>query len=223
MKAAKTQQERQLEVNEAEALATEAKLNAEQVVPAEQAKKKTIIEAEAVKEKAILEAEAEKQRILKEAEAQAEQVRLKMNAEAEGIKNKKLAEAEGQKALLFAEAEALQKREMAPALALEKMVNSFGGNPDLLVQYKMVDQYKGIAEAQSKVLEHVHLGNVTVYGDSNTGAQIAKSFVENFAPALDMINEGVKGQFKELFKNKKTEELPESKEQTKDETFEEVK
>jgi hypothetical protein len=36
-----------------------------------------------------------------------------------------------------------------------------------------------------------------------------------------MINEGVKGQFKELFKTKKTEELPEKTEE--DKTFEEVK
>jgi hypothetical protein len=63
----------------------------------------------------------------------------------------------------------------------------------------MVDQYKGIAEAQAKVLEHVQLGNVTVYGDKNTGADFAKSFVQNFAPALDMINSGVKDQFKGLF------------------------
>lgn len=217
----KTEQDKQLEVNEAAALAKDAELNAKEIIPAQKQKEKTILEAEAIKEKAILEAEAEKQRILKEAEAEAEGTKLRMNAEAEGTKAKKLAEAEGQKALLFAEAEALQKREMAPALALQKMVESFGGNPDLLVQYKMVDQYKGIAEAQSKVLEHVHLGNVTVYGDSNTGAQVAKSFIENFAPALDMINAGVKGQFKELFKGKKTEELPENPKT--DENFEEVK
>ena len=224
MKAAKTQQERQLEVNEAEALAVEARLNAEQVVPAEQAKKKTIIEAEAIKEQAVLEAEAAKQRILKEAEGKAEQVRLQMNAEAEGIKNKKLAEAEGQKALLFAEAEALQKREMAPALALQKMVESFGGNPDLLVQYKMVDQYKGIAEAQEKMLEHIQLGNVTVYGDANTGAQFAKSFVEMFTPGLDIVQNGFKDKFKEVFglDKKKDEQLP-APEEKKDENFEEVK
>jgi flotillin len=213
MQAQKTQQERQLEVNLAEADAVEAKLNATEIIPAEQAKKKTVIEAEAIKEKAILEAEAEKQKILKKAEGDAEAIRVKMNAEAEGTKAKKLAEAEGQKALLFAEAEALQKREMAPALALERMVQSFGGNPDLLVQYKMVDQYKDIAEAQSHVLEHIKLGNVTVYGDKNTGAAVAKSFIENFAPALDMINQGVKGQFKELF-NKKVEQLPAPEEAT---------
>lgn len=221
MQAAKTKQERQLEVNEAEALATEAKLNAEQVIPAEQAKKKTIIEAEAIKEKAILEAEAEKQRILKAAEAEAESIRIKKNAEAEGTKNIKLAEAEGQKALLFAEAEALTKREMAPALALQKMVESFGGNPDLLVQYKMVDQYKSIAEAQEKMLEHIQLGNVTIYGDKNTGADFAKSFIKNFTPALDIVNDGFKDKFKEVFGLNKTEELPKSEESK--ENFEEIK
>ena len=79
----------------------------------------------------------------------------------------------------------------------------------MAVQWKMVDQYKGIAEAQAHVLEHVQLGNVTVYGDKNTGADFAKSFVQNFAPALDMINGGVKDQFKNLFGLKNnTEALP---------------
>jgi len=117
---------------------------------------------------------------------------------------------------------------MAPALALQKMVESFGGKPDLLVQYKMVDQYQGIADAQSHVLEHIKLGNVTVYGDSNTGAQVAKSFVENFAPALDMINSGVAGQFKNLFKGTlptaENKELPKDDKEEKDSSeFEEVK
>jgi len=100
----------------------------------------------------------------------------------------------------------------------------------------MVDQYRGIAEAQAKVLEHVQLGNVTVYGDKNTGADFAKSFIQNFAPALDMINSGVKDQFKGLF-GKGTSELPapedpkpgkgtkknnKNKDNAKEETFEEV-
>ena len=70
----------------------------------------------------------------------------------------------------------------------------------MAVQWKMADQWKGIAEAQSMALEHIQLGNVTVYGDKNTGADFAKSFVQNFAPALSMINDGVKDQFKQLFK-----------------------
>ena len=224
-----------MEVNKAAAKATEESLNATEIVPAQKAKEKAVIEAEAIKRKAELEAEAVKAKMLREAEAQAEATRIKLNAEAEGTKNKLMAEAEGKRASLLAEAEAIQQKELAPAMALERMVAAVGGNPDLVVQYKMVDQYKGIAEAQAKVLEHVQLGNVTVYGDKNTGADFAKSFISNFAPALDMINAGVKGQFNELF-GKKTEELPASKDSkqsnstkknkkdnTKEETFEEVK
>ena len=158
---------------------------------------------------------------MKAAEAEAESIRIKKNAEAEGIKNIKLAEAEGQKALLFAEAEALTTREMAPALALHKMVEAFGGKPDLLVQYKMVDQYKSIAEAQEKMLEHIQLGNVTIYGDKNTGADFAKSFIKNFTPALDIVNDGFKDKFKEVFGMNKTRELPKSEESK--ENFEEIK
>jgi flotillin len=106
------------------------------------------------------------------------------------------------------------------------MVQAFDGKPDLLVQYKMVDQYKGIAEAQEKMLEHIQLGNVTIYGDSNTGAQFAKSFIEHFTPGLDIVQNGFKDKFKEVFGlNKKTEELPKSEDQKPEEgkTFEEVK
>ena len=52
----KTKQEKQLEVNEAAALAMEAKLHAETIVPAQKEKERITIEA--VKQKAVLEAEA---------------------------------------------------------------------------------------------------------------------------------------------------------------------
>jgi hypothetical protein len=71
------------------------------------------------------------------------------------------------------------------------------------------------------MLEHIQLGNVTVYGDANTGAQFAKSFIEHFTPGLDIVQHGFKDKFKEVFGLNKTEELP--KEPKKDETFEEVK
>ena len=206
MAVAKTRQERQLEVNKAQAKAAEEQLNATEIVPAQKAKEKAVIEAEAIKRKAELEAEAVKARVLREAEAEAEATRIKLNAEAEGTKNKLMAEAEGKRASLLAEAEAIQQKELAPAMALERMVAAVGGNPDLVVQYKMVDQYKGIAEAQSHVLEHLNLGQVTVYGDKNTGADFAKSFIEKFAPALTMINSGVKDQFKSLFSKSENKE-----------------
>ena len=222
MSVKKFEQDKQLEVNDALALATEAELNAKEIIPAQKRKEKVVIEAEAIKEKAILEAEAEKQKILMQAEADAEAIRIKKNAEAEGDKNKLLAEAEGKKAMLFAEAEALQKREMAPALALEKMVQSFGGNPDLLVQYKMVDQYKGMAEAEAKMFEHIHLDNVAVYGDTNTAAQFMTTLSKNIAPSLQILKEGIGDQFKKVFGEAKPEELPKPEKKDED-NFNEVK
>lgn len=223
MQAEKTQQERQLEVNEAEAKAVEAKLNAEQIIPAQKSKEKTILEAEAIKEKAILEAEAEKQRILKEAEAEAEGKKLKLMAEAEGDKAKRMAEAEGQRALLDAEADALTKRELAPAIAIERMVKAFGGSPDLLVQYKMVDQYKGMAEAEAKMFEHIHLDNVAVYGDTNTAAQFMTTLSKNIAPSLQILKEGIGDQFKKVFGETKPEELPNPEKKDVEDNFKEVK
>ena len=217
MSVAKTKQERQLEVNEAEAKAQEAKLNATEIVPAEKAKEKAIIEAEATKKKAELEAEATKAKILREAEAEAEKIRLAKNAQAEGEKNILMAQAEGKKASLLAEAEAEQQKALAPAMAFERMIQA-AGSPEMAVQWKMVDQYKGIAEAQAHALEHINLGNVTVWGDKNTGAEFAKSFVQNFAPVLTTINGEIKDQFKGLFGigEKQVEQI-----EKKDETTEE--
>ena len=117
----------------------------------------------------ILEAEALREQILQKAQGEAQATQIKLEAEAEGKKKLLLAEAEGKKASLMAEAEALQAKEQAPAMAFERM------------------------------LEHINLGNVTVYGDSNTGAQFAKNIIEKLAPSLAMVNDGLKGQFKDLF------------------------
>ena len=221
MSVAKTRQERQLEVNEAEAKAQEAKLNATEIVPAEKAKEKAVIFAEATKKKAELEAEATKAKILREAEAEAEKIRLAKNAEAEGEKNILMAQAEGKRASLLAEAEAEQQKALAEAMAFEYMIKA-SGSPDMAVQWKMVDQYKGIAEAQAHALEHIQLGNVTVWGSECTGANFASSFVKNFAPVLTTINSEVKDQFKDLFGiGKKQVEQIEKKDETTEE-FEKV-
>ena len=121
-----------------------------------------------------------------------------MKIEAEGKKKVLEAEAEGKRLSLLAEAEAEQQKALAPAMAFEKMIQA-AGSPELAVQWKMVDQYKGIAEAQAHALEHINMGNVTVWGDKNTGAEFAKSFVSNFAPVLTTINGEIKDQFKGLF------------------------
>lgn len=224
MSVAKTRQERQLEVNEAEAKAQEAKLNATEIVPAEKAKEKAVIFAEATKKKAELEAEATKAKILREAEAEAEKIRLAKNAEAEGEKNILMAQAEGKRASLLAEAEAEQQKALAEAMAFEYMIKA-SGSPDMAVQWKMVDQYKGIAEAQAHALEHINLGNVTVWGSENTGASFASSFVKNFAPVLTTINSEVKQQFMDLFeigKNKGEVKTVEDKSKESENNFENV-
>ena len=218
MQIEKTKQEKQLEVNEAAALAMEAKLHAETIVPAQKEKEKVTIEAEAVKQKAILEAEAEAAKILKEAEAKADATKLQMEAEAEGTRKKLLAEAEGKRAFLMAEADKVQAIEMAPALAVKEMIAN-GMTPDMVVQYKAVDQYKEIAEASAKMYEHINLGNVTVYGNENTAAQFMTSIAESVSPMLKAL-ESVP--FKETFQNIVKGKKLETKEETTD-TFEEVK
>ena len=186
MAVAKTEQERQIEVNEAAAKAEEAKLQAEVIVPAQKQKEKVTIEAEAIKAKAVLEAEAEAAKILKEAEAKADATKLQLEAEAEGTRKKLLAEAEGKRASLMAEADKVQAIEMAPALAVEKMIES-GLTPQMVVQYKTVDQLAGIAQASAQMFEHIHLGQVTVYGNENTAGNFMAKTAENLNPALDLL------------------------------------
>ena len=206
MSVAKTRQDRQLEVNKAQAKAEEERLNATEIVPAQKAKERAVIEAEAIKRKAELEAEALKAKILREAEAQAEGTQLKLEAEAEGNRKKLLAEAEGAEAMALAKAKGIQQEALAPAMAFERMIQA-AGSPEMAVQWKMVDQYKGIAEAQAKALDHIQMGQVTVWGDKNTGADFAQSFVKNFAPVLSTINSEIKDQFTGLFNLKKADEL----------------
>lgn len=208
MAVAKTEQERQVEVNEAKAKAEEAKLKAEVIIPAEKAKEKAKIEAEAVKSVAILEAEAEAAKILKAAEAKANATKMQLEAEAEGTKKKLLAEAEGKKASLMAEAEQKQAMEMAPALAVEHMIKS-GMHPEAIVQYAMTDRWKEVAEANAKVFEHIQLGNVTVYGDSNTAGQFMANIAKNLAPSLEIArNLPIADSLKQIITGKKPEESP---------------
>ena len=221
MEVAKTREEKQVEVNEVAAKATEAKLHAEVIVPAQKKKEQVTIEAEAIKQKAILEAEAEAAKITKEAEAKAQATQQIMEAEAEGTKKKLLAEAEGKRASLMAEADKITAIELAPAKAVEKMIEC-GMTPQMIVQYKTVDQLKGIAEASAQMFEHVHLGEVTVYGNENTAGNFMAKTAENLNPALDLLRSiPLKETFKDMFGKKAIETKPESGE--KPETFEEVK
>ena len=120
----------------------------------------------------------QKLRLLKEAEAKA----TKLQLEAEGTRKKLLAEAEGKRASLMADK--VQAIEMAPALAVQKMIES-GLTPEMVVQYKTVDQLTGIAEASAQMFEHV--GQVTVYGNENTAGNFMAKTAENLNPAFDLL------------------------------------
>ena len=211
----------EVEIAQKNAEATEAKLHAETIVPAQKKKEQVTIEAEAIKQKAILEAEAKAAEITKEAEAKAQATQKIMEAEAEGTKKKLLAEAEGKRASLMAEADKITAIELAPAKAVEKMIEC-GMTPQMIVQYKTVDQLKGIAEASAQMFEHVHLGEVTVYGNENTAGNFMAKTAENLNPALDLLRSiPLKETFKDMFGKKAIETKPENEE--KPETFEEVK
>ena len=211
----------EVEIAQKNAEATEAKLHAETIVPAQKKKEQVTIEAEAIKQKAILEAEAKAAEITKEAEAKAQATQKIMEAEAEGTKKKLLAEAEGKRASLMAEADKITAIELAPAKAVEKMIEC-GMTPQMIVQYKTVDQLKGIAEASAQMFEHVHLGEVTVYGNENTAGNFMAKTAENLNPALDLLRSiPLKETFKDMFGKKAIEAKPEDEKKT--EKFEEVK
>lgn len=211
----------EVEIAQKNAEATEAKLHAETIVPAQKKKEQVTIEAEAIKQKAILEAEAKAAEITKEAEAKAQATQKIMEAEAEGTKKKLLAEAEGKRASLMAEADKITAIELAPAKAVEKMIEC-GMTPQMIVQYKTVDQLRGIAEASAQMFEHVHLGEVTVYGNENTAGNFMAKTAENLNPALDLLRSiPLKETFKDMFGKKAIEAKPEDEEKT--EKFEEVK
>jgi flotillin len=133
-------------------------------------------------------------------------------AEAEGNKKKLLAEAEGKRASLMAEADKIQAIEMAPALAVEKMIAS-GLTPEYVVNYKTVDQLADIANAQSRIYEHINLGQVTVYGNENTAGNFMANTAKNLSPALDILNQlPIANVLSKVFtKSKEIESKPENK------------
>ena len=68
---------------------------------------------------------------------------------------------------LEAEAEGKKKSLLAEAEGFEAMVKAAERNPEIAIQYKMVDQWKEIASEQVKAFEHIQLGNVTVFDGGN--------------------------------------------------------
>lgn len=63
--------------------------------------------------------------------------------------------------------------------------------------------------ANAKVFEHIQLGNVTVYGDSNTAGQFMANMAKNLAPSLEIArNLPIADSLKQIITGKKPEESP---------------
>jgi hypothetical protein len=59
------------------------------------------------------------------------------------------------------------------------------------------------------VFEHIQLGNVTVYGDSNTAGQFMANMAKNLAPSLEIArNLPIADSLKQIITGKKPEESP---------------
>lgn len=150
------------EVEEAKAKKVQAALKAEKIVPAEIQKQEAMLQADAEAEKIKRRAEAEASAHLAKA------IQMKLEAEAEGKKKSLMAEADGFKA----------------------MVEAAESNPQIAIQYKMVNQWKEIAGEQVKAFEHINLGNITVFdGGQNSTGNFLNNVVKTVAPALGVIDQ----------------------------------
>lgn len=70
-------------------------------------------------------------------------------------------------------------------------------------------EFTAKAEANAKVFEHIQLGNVTVYGDSNTAGQFMANMAKNLAPSLEIArNLPIADSLKQIITGKKPEESP---------------
>ena len=78
---------------------------------------------------------------------------------------------------------------LAEAEGFEAMVKAAERNPEIAIQYKMVDQWKEIASEQVKAFEHIQLGNVTVFdGGNGTTSNFLQNVVSKVAPALGILD-----------------------------------
>ena len=153
------------EVEKAKALRKSEELNANEIVPTEIAKKKAILEAEAASESARTQARGEADAVIMKAEAEAEAIRKKKLAEAEGIRAAALAEAEG----------------------FQAMMDAAAANQEVAIQWKMVDQWEKVAAQYGDAVKHLNLGEIKVYGGSETAGSFIENTIKKVAPIFDML------------------------------------
>lgn len=171
---------------QSEKKAGEEKVKSEAAVKtAKELADKEVEEAKAKKVQAALKAEK-----IVPAETQKEEAILQADAEAEKIKRRAEAEAAAHLAKAEAEAKAIQMKLEAEADGFKAMVEAAESNPQIAIQYKMVNQWKEIAGEQVKAFEHINLGNITVFdGGQNSTGNFLNNVVKTVAPALGVIDQ----------------------------------
>ncbi|MDR3308551.1 MAG: flotillin family protein, partial [Tannerella sp.] len=148
------------DAEDARAKRTEAALRAEQIVPSEIAKQQKLIDAQAYQLKLEKEAEANANQQRIEAQGRADATAAEGRGKGEAITAEGLAQAKVIEQQGLAKAAAEKASLMAQAEGFEAMVKVAENNPQVAIQWKMVDQWKEIAAEQVKAFEHINLGNV---------------------------------------------------------------
>ena len=202
---AKVMKERELAqktAEEARAERNEAALKADKIVPAEISKEEAKLKAEAYQIKLEKEAEAtanqakiiaagaaeakalEGEGVAKsiafEGEGKGKAISAEGLAEAEVIRQKGLAQAEAEKASLAAQAE-----------GFEAMIKAAETNPQIAIQFKMVQEgtYENIAREQVEAYKHMNFGNVNIMDTSKGGGltSVMQGLISQIAPMLDVM------------------------------------
>jgi len=177
------------EAEDARAKRNEAALKAEQIVPAEIAKQQKLIDAQGYQLKLEKEAEANANQARMEAQGRADAVAAEGRGRGEAITAEGLAQAKVIEQQGLAKAAAEKASLMAQAEGFEAMVKVAENNPQVAIQWKMVDQWKDIAAEQVKAFEHINLGNVNIM-DTTQGGTLTNaltSLISSIAPVTDIM------------------------------------
>lgn len=187
---------------EARAERTEAALTASTIVPAEIAKKEAYLIAEAYQAKVEKEAEAnanterinaegKSKAAILEGEGKSKAVALEGEGEAKAISAKGLAEAEVIRQKGLAEAEASEAALAAQAKGFKSMIEAAESNPQIAIQFKMVEEgtYEKIAHEQVEAFRHMNFGNVQIM-DTSKGSGLTgvmQGLLSQISPMLNVM------------------------------------
>jgi len=177
------------EAEDARAKRTEAALKAEKIVPSEIAKQQKLIDAQAYQLKLEKEAEANANQQRIEAQGRADAIAAEGRGKGEAITAEGLAHAKVIEQQGLAKAAAEKASLMAQAEGFEAMVRVAENNPQVAIQWKMVEQWKEIAAEQVKAFEKINLGNVNVMDTSHGGTltNLLTGLVSSIAPVTDIM------------------------------------